>query len=230
MTRVASSDPALAQRLGIPCGEGDLMVEFAAGRLQLRDTRQGAPGPVWADFESAAIETRREAGRGLLLAKAVGVKKGVMPTVLDATAGLGRDAYTLAALGCEVTAAERSGVVAALLADAIDRSAGDPAVQRIALHVGDAREIMETQQFEVVYLDPMFPERRKSAQVKKEMQYMQALLGKEDGAELFEPALQCATRRVVVKRPIHAPRIAETPAPTHVLKGKSVRFDVYARG
>jgi 16S rRNA (guanine1516-N2)-methyltransferase len=230
MTRVAASDTALAQRLGIPCGDADLVVEFAAGRLQLRDTRPGAPGPVWADFESAGIETRREAGRGLLLAKAIGVKKGVLPTVLDATAGLGRDAYTLAALGCDVTAVERSAVVAALLADAIDRSAGDPAAERITLHVGDARDITGTRKFEVVYLDPMFPERRKSAQVKKEMQYMQALLGDEDGAELFEPALQCARRRVVVKRPIHAPLLAASPAPSHVLKGKSVRFDVYACG
>ncbi len=229
MTRVSALDPELGLRLGIAIGEADIVVEYANGRLQLRDTRPGAPGPVWADFESVAIETRREAGRGLLLAKAIGVKKGVLPQVLDATAGLGRDAYTLAALGCEVTAVERSTVVAALLADALERATGDPAAARIALHTRDACAVMGQRMFEVIYLDPMFPERRKSAKVKKEMQYMQALLGDEDGAELFEPALQCATRRVVVKRPIHAPPLAASPNPTHVLKGKSVRFDVYTR-
>ncbi len=216
---------AMLQRQGTA-----LVLERAAGRLQLRDTRPGAPGAIYADFTSAAAESRRRAGRGLLLAKAIGIKKGVLPQVLDATAGLGRDTYALAALGCEVTAIERNAVVAVLLADAIDRAGGDAAVRRIALHTGDARDLMAVERFEVVYLDPMFPERRKTALARKEMQYMQALLSDDDGASLLAPALVCATRRVVVKRPLHAAPLQDSPKPTHSHKGKAVRFDVYARG
>ncbi|MBX3461518.1 MAG: class I SAM-dependent methyltransferase [Planctomycetes bacterium] len=227
MIRPACSDPALAQALGLATGGSVLVLEYAAGRLQLRDTRHGAPGPIFADFASLAAENRRKAGKGLLLAKAVGIRK--QPSqVLDATAGLGRDAYALAALGCDVTAVERSPVVAALLQDALTRAAGDPAVARIRLVVGDARDAMQRARYEVVYLDPMFPERRKSAKVKKEMQYMQALLGDDSADDLLAPALACATRRVVVKRPVHAPTLAPAPKPSHVFKGKSVRFDVYA--
>jgi 16S rRNA (guanine1516-N2)-methyltransferase len=78
---------------------------------------------------------------------------------------------------------------------------------------------------DVVYLDPMFPARSKSAAVKKEMQYMQALLEDEDPLPLFEAALACATKRVVIKRPIHAPDVAAKP--NHRFEGKTVRFDVY---
>lgn len=223
MKRVACADASLARALKLPDGSADLLLEYAQGRLQLRDTQPGAPGPIYADFQSAAIDSRRKAGKGLLLAKAVGARRGLQ--VLDATAGLGRDAYTLAALGCDVTAVERSEVIAALLQDALQRAQGDPIVARIKLIVGDAREVMQAGAFEVVYLDPMFPERRKSAKVKKEMQYMQALLGEEDGSDLLEPAMRCATSRVVAKRPAHAPALG--PNPAHQYKGKSVRFDVY---
>jgi 16S rRNA (guanine1516-N2)-methyltransferase len=225
MIRVAAADADLARELGLPHGNAELTLERVDGRLQLRDTRLGAPGPIYADFQSAAAESRRQAGKGLLLAKAVGVRKDHKPRVLDATAGLGRDSYALAALGCEVTAVERSPIIAALLKDALQRAQGDPAVARIVLIEGDARDVMQAGAFEVVYLDPMFPERRKSAKVKKEMQYMQALLGEDDGRELFEHAVKCATRRVTVKRPAHAPALGQNP--THQYKGKSVRFDVY---
>ncbi|MCC7507981.1 MAG: class I SAM-dependent methyltransferase [Planctomycetes bacterium] len=227
MSRVACADPGLAAALGLPHGQADLVLEYIDGALHLRDTRPGAPGPICADFESQAAENRRKAGRGLLLAKAIGVKPGQQLSVLDATAGLGRDSYALAALNCVVTAVERSPVVAALLRDALYRSSQDPAAARISLLLADAREQMQTARYDVVYLDPMFPDRRKSAKVKKEMQYMQDLLGHEDGNDLLEPALQAATRRVVVKRPVHAPPLPSAAKPTHVHKGKSVRFDVY---
>ncbi|MBK8205202.1 MAG: class I SAM-dependent methyltransferase [Planctomycetes bacterium] len=227
MSRVACADPALAGALGLPHGQADFVLEYIDGALHLRDTRPGAPGPICADFESRVAENRRKAGRGLLLAKAIGVKPGQQLSVLDATAGLGRDSYALAALHCSVTAVERSPVVAALLRDALYRSSQDPAVARISLLLADARDQMQTARYDVVYLDPMFPDRRKSAKVKKEMQYMQELLGPEDGSDLLEPALQAATRRVVVKRPVHAPRLPSAAQPAHVHKGKSVRFDVY---
>jgi len=222
--RVAAAEPELAASMHLPLdSHADFVLEHAQGRLQLRDTREGAPGPLRVDFDSVDAERRREAGRQLPLARAIGVKGDARPRVLDATAGLGRDAYTLAALGCQVTAVERSPLIAALLRDGLERAAC-----KLRLVVGDACEFMagldESERPDVVSLDPMFPERRKSAAVKKEMQYMQELLGPDDARALFEAALKCAKQRVVVKRPAHAPQLA---TPNHTLEGKTVRFDVY---
>lgn len=222
--RVAAAEPALAAALNLPLDpHAEFVLEHAHGRLQLRDTREGAPGPLYVDFVSADAERRRDAGRQLPLARAVGVKGDARPSVLDATAGLGRDAFTLAALGCDVTGVERSPIIAALLRDGLERAAC-----RLRLVVGDAREFMaglaEDARPDVVYLDPMFPERRKSAAVKKELQYLQELLGPDDAQALFAAALKCARQRVVVKRPVHAPELAR---PNHTLEGKTVRFDVY---
>ena len=222
--RVAAVEPDLAATLNLPLDpRADFVLEHTDGRLQLRDTREGAPGPLYVDFDSVDAERRRAAGRQLPLARAVGVKGDARPSVLDATAGLGRDAYTLAALGCEVTAVERSPLIAALLRDGLKRAACE-----LRLVVGDACDYMsgldESERPDVVYLDPMFPERRKSAAVKKEMQYMQELLGPDDVQALFAAAMKCARQRVVVKRPVHAPELAK---PNHTLAGKTVRFDVY---
>jgi 16S rRNA (guanine1516-N2)-methyltransferase len=144
--------------------------------------------------------------------------------VLDATAGLGRDAFTLYTLGCDVICIERSPVVAALFQDGLQRAGIE-----LPLVVCDACEYMaalhEKERPDVVYLDPMFPERRKSAAVKKEMQYMQALLGADDADALFESAIKCARKRVVIKRPAHARQVGGKP--NHSLGGKTVRFDVY---
>ncbi|MCA8912993.1 MAG: class I SAM-dependent methyltransferase [Planctomycetes bacterium] len=222
---IGTPDGDLAARLQIPHDDSaEFVLEHAEGHLQLRDTREGAPGPLFVDFASHDFDRRREAGRQLPLARAVGVRGDQCPRVLDATAGLGRDAYTLHALGCAVTCIERSPIIAALLEDGLARAgAGLPLV------VGDACAYMAglkaEERPEVVYLDPMFPERRKSAAVKKEMQYMQALLGGDDVGALFEAALKCAQKRVVIKRPSHAAQVGGKP--NHSFEGKTVRFDVY---
>ncbi|MCB9895312.1 MAG: class I SAM-dependent methyltransferase [Planctomycetes bacterium] len=222
--RIGAAEPELAQALGLPLDtQSDFVLEHANGRLQLRDTREGAPGPIYVDFGSHDAARRRDAGRQLPLARAVGVKGDARPFVLDATAGLGRDACTLAALGCRVIAVERSPVIAALLRDGLERAGS-----ALELVTGDACEYMaalaDADRPDVVYLDPMFPERRKSAAVKKEMQYMQELLGADDADALFAAAMSCAGKRVVVKRPVHAPELAP---PNHKIEGKTVRFDVY---
>lgn len=247
---VAAASKSLADELGLPlvkftqrAGKPlfDMVLERAEGRLQLRDLRPKAPGPIYVDFLDDAAAWRREtSGRGDLLARAVGVKKGVAPPlVLDATAGLGRDAFILCWLGCKVIALERNFVVFKLLEDGVFRAfeSDDDAAQAIRerMMVGraDAREYLASiepqARPDVVYLDPMFPERKKTAAVKKEMQYLQALLGEEqaDAAEFFGAALKAARKRVVVKRPLHAPPLVATPGRGSVHEGKSVRFDVY---
>ncbi|MEJ2345237.1 MAG: class I SAM-dependent methyltransferase [Gammaproteobacteria bacterium] len=239
---------ALAARLGLAlqtpgAGPGTLLLELVPApqppgcRLQLRATGPGAPGAVYAEFVHGAAGHRHRAGEGAgqPLARAVGVRGGARPSVVDATAGLGRDAFVLAGLGCEVRLVERSPVVAALLENALARAQADPrtapVVARMALAPGDAitllQDLARHQRPAVVYLDPMYPHRSKSALVKKEMRLFRRLVGgDEDAPALLSAALACARQRVVVKRPRGAAAIAG-PAPTMVINGKNTRYDVY---
>lgn len=172
------------------------------------------------------------------LIRAVGARRGQRPTVLDATAGLGRDAALLAERGCVVWMAERSPVLAAMLADALERLDQSPDGAGLAAHLhlypGDAiafmRERAGPERPDVVYLDPMYPETGKAAKSRKDMQLLQHLLGTDpDPPGLLETALRTARQRVVVKRPRKAPALAG-PEPSHRITGKSTRFDVYVLG
>lgn len=210
----------------------DFAVCRHAGRLQITVQRTGAPGPVFVDFVHGPGARRwRDATRRQPLARAAGITRAGIE-VFDATAGLGRDASVLAALGCRVTAVERHPVLFALLEDGLLRAAAADDqrlrawVERITAVCADARALLADARPEVVYLDPMFPARTKRALVKKEMQLFQALLGTDaDTADLLTAARAAATRRVVVKRPAHAPPLA--PRPDHTVHGTRVRFDVY---
>lgn len=227
MAALGASDAKLAAHTGLPHDLGaDIVLEHSAGRLQLRDTRPRAPGPLWVDLQSPATESRRRAGKGLLLARACGVKRGKpAPGIIDATAGLGRDAYALAALGCCVIAVECSPVVHALLEDGLAR-AGDEAAGRILLRRDDAIGLLPGLPVpDVIYIDPMFPDDGRTALSKKEMQYFRAVLGDaQDARPLLNSALGTGARRVVLKRPRVSPTLGK---PALVFKGKSIRFDVY---
>lgn len=169
-----------------------------------------------------------------MIAKAIGIQPGVRPELLDATAGLGRDAFVLASLGCQVTLIERQPIIAALLADGLARAARypetAPIIARMRLLSGDAIALMASWNEappQVIHLDPMFPHRDKSALVKKEMRVFRPLVGEDDDApKLLAAALQLATHRVVVKRARKAPCI-EGPKPGYCLEGKSSRYDIY---
>lgn len=236
---------SLAERLGLsfigrvsPQGSElpPLLLGYLDNRLSLVPTGKGAPGPVQADFVAGAMAHRRlhGGGAGQPVARAVGLRPGIRPQVLDATAGLGRDAFVLASLGCQVTLLERSPIIHALLDDALARAALDPEVAPIAARMkllrADARTWLEQAGegvADVVYLDPMFPHRDKSSLVKKEMRVFRALVGDdEDAGALLAKALRCARYRVVVKRPRLAPDL-DGQAPSHRLEGKSGRFDIY---
>lgn len=211
---------------------------FDGERLTLREQGDNAPGPVYVDFVGGAVGHRLRfgGGRGQSIAKAVGLKGGKTPSVVDATAGLGRDAFVLASLGCHVTLLERSEDVYALLEDGLRRATEDSEIgpwisERMQLIHADAigwmNQLAEEDFPDVVYLDPMFPHKQKSALVKKEMRLFQKLLGFDDSAdELLEAALRIATKRVVVKRPDYAPFLGEKK-PSMQIKGKKHRFDVY---
>ncbi|WP_420797642.1 class I SAM-dependent methyltransferase [Candidatus Sororendozoicomonas aggregata] len=218
--------------------EASVIIEYTCDGLGLR--RAGKKdSPVTVDFVGGKVGHRRRfgGGKGQDIAKAVGLNKGVTPRVLDATGGLGRDAFVLATLGCQVTLLERSPIIGALLEDGLKRAAlcGDVAdiISRMGLIQGDAVGTMtamldEQKPYDVVYLDPMFPHRDKSALVKKEMQLFHSLIGDDkDANALLPPALALATHRVVIKRPRKAPFLADA-SPTYSLEGKTCRYDIHS--
>lgn len=228
-----------AERLGLPLqGEAEFALQLGDEGLQLAELGPQAPGPVRVDFVEGAVAHRRlyGGGSGQMIAKAVGVQSGVRPSVLDATAGLGRDAFVLASLGCSMTLIERQPIIAALLEDGLQRAARDVEVAAIAaqmrLLTGNAIELMQQWQGEppqVIYLDPMFPHRDKSALVKKEMRLFRPLVGDDlDAPALLAAALALASHRVVVKRPRKAP-IIDGGKPSYALEGKSSRYDIYPK-
>ncbi len=199
---------------------------YSPGKLALCNVSEK---PFYVDFNAKSLQYRTSQGGKFKepLAKAVGVSgAGASLTVLDATAGVGRDAYLLASLGCQVTMLERSPVLAALLEDALERLSEDVS---LTLIYQDACDFMKTCDApDVVYLDPMFPEKKKSALVKKDMQLLQRMVGySEDETKLISLALEVAKSRVVVKRPQWAAPL-DNRKPHWQIKGKRYRFDVYA--
>lgn len=234
---LADNAAAWAERLGLAQeGEAQFALQLGEQGLQLVELGPQAPGPVRVDFVEGAVAHRRlfGGGTGQMIAKAVGVQPGVRPRVLDATAGLGRDGFVLASLGCNVTLIERQPLIAALLEDGLARAAADrdvgPIVARMRLLTGNAIELMKAWQGEppqVIYLDPMFPHRDKSALVKKEMRLFRPFVGDDlDAPALLQAALALASHRVVVKRPRKAP-IIDGGKPGYALEGKSSRYDIY---
>lgn len=181
------------------------------------------------------LAPRIAAGRlgGELLVRAARVRGVERPVAVDATAGLGEDALLLAAAGYSVTLCERDATVAALLADSLARAAADPrlagAVSRMRLVEDDGARVLGSLDAppDVVYLDPMFPARGKSAAVRKKAQALQLLERPcDDEAGLLAAALAAHPRKVVVKRPAKGAVLAGRQ-PSYALRGTSVRFDVY---
>jgi 16S rRNA (guanine1516-N2)-methyltransferase len=207
--------------------------------LELRENTPSGKNtrrPLIVDFISGKNGYRRLHNSTIHqpLARAVGVKPGFRPSVLDGTAGFGGDGFVLACLGCKVTLVERSPVLGALLGDGLRRGLQDEKIgkiiqERIALVIADTREILKTlspKPFSI-YLDPMYPKRQKSALNKMEMRVLRTLVGDDqDGSSLLQCALDFAANRVVVKRPKEAPLLAGL-SPSHQIMMKSSRFDVY---
>ncbi len=168
-----------------------------------------------------------------LLVRAARVRGADAPTAVDATAGLGEDALLLAAAGFDVTLCERDPVIAALLRDALDRAVADERLAemttRMRLMEGDAIDALAALSVppDVVFLDPMFPERRRRAATNKKLALFQQLESPcEDEAALMQAALAAHPRKVVVKRPLKGPHLAGMK-PSSSLAGKVVRYDVY---
>lgn len=234
--------PLLSDQAPASIADYGFVVMFSSSGIALQQTGRKAPGPIIAEFTEGAVDHRRKFGGGKeqMIAKAVGVKAGVYPRVLDATAGMGKDSFVLATLGCELTMIERAPVVHLLLQDGLQRALEFAreqdaellhVINRMQLLSQDSRTYLESlsaEQFpDVIYLDPMFPERQKTADVKKEMAAFHSVVGKDEDADALLPlALTHVNYRVVVKRPRKAPFL-NNQTPSYQLEGKSSRFDIY---
>ena len=190
------------------------------------------------DFVSGAVGHRLRfgGGRGQDLPKAMGLRAGKTPTIIDATAGLGRDAFLLASLGAHVTLIERSAQMHALLSDGMARAQDEGGefaeiIARMTLLHGDARALLPELNGEAILIDPMHPPRKNSALVKRELRQVREIVGTdEDAADLLRVALVSASKRVVLKWPAKADPIEGVQPCSHQILGKSTRYDVFMLG
>lgn len=186
---------------------------------------------VRGDFSKMLPRVKQGTLQRELLVKAAKIKGVTQPVAVDATAGLGEDSFLLASAGFEVTLCEFDPVIVALLRDAVDRARADArtaaAAARMTVVHGDSKEILANlpQAPDVVYLDPMFPARTKSAAVKKKFQLIHDLEAPcTDEHELVQAAIAAHPRKVVVKRPIKG-AFLDGIKPSHSVSGKAVRYD-----
>jgi len=172
-------------------------------------------------------------GRGQNLAKAVGMKFNKNRNIIDATAGLGYDSFILASIGAKVTLIERSQKMYELLQNGIDEGISfggeiEKIINRMELVFGDSKDILPKLTPEVIMIDTMYKDRKKTALVKNNMRLVRDIVGPDsDYIDLLKVALNCATNRVVLKQPRYAEPIKEIRKCSHQILGKTIRYDVF---
>ena len=219
----------IAKRLDLPLvtqvdADQQFVLEVSVEHLAIRDCRQVRTLPI----QVVCSNLRRPSHGRDLLARAIGRKN---KTVIDATAGFGRDAFHLASLNRRVTGIERSPVVAELLIAALNQPVAEAVRKRIQFICADSRVAIEQlPRPDVIYLDPMFPQTIiKSATARKEATLLRGLVGDDsDADELWRLACVHARQRVVVKRSRYAPALGRVP--DLKVSGRAVRYDIYLRG
>ena len=172
-------------------------------------------------------------GRGKNLAKAVGMKSNKNRNIIDATAGLGYDSFILASLGAKVTLIERSEKMYEILQNGINEGVSfggeiEKIINRMDLLFGDSKDILPKLSPEVIMIDTMYKDRKKTALVKNNMRLVREIVGPDsDYIELLKVALNCARHRVVLKQPRYADPIKEIRKCSHQILGRTIRYDVY---
>ncbi len=211
-------------------------IKSAGASLCLSRKGDSALLNIGIDLAASSRRLENQASlRSELLIKAVGgvadpSSASPQRHIIDATAGMATDSLLLASAGHRVSMVERSPIVAALIEDALSRA--NNGQENLRLYKGDGcvliDDISQSDPADIIYLDPMFPEKKKSALSRKGIQSLKQLLTEpEVDALLLGAALECAKYRVVVKRPLKAPEI-DGPKPGFSLKGKLVRYDCYS--
>ncbi len=210
--------------------EGKLVLCY---RLQ----KESKTGQLSFDWSSKQMRFRLQQGGGRqeMLAKALGLKKNPEANILDATAGMGREAFLLSSWGAAVTAVEQSAVLFVLLKDAMSYFKKSSLIQSsfyLDIRYGRSEHYLEGLEKDkypdMIYIDPMFPERQKSALVKSEMRVLKKLVGNEQTSydKLMMVALKKVKNRVVVKRPANADCLGYVKPAYQMISGK-YRFDIY---
>ncbi|AEF99661.1 class I SAM-dependent methyltransferase [Methylomonas methanica] len=207
---------------------------YRDGCLKLLDRQSLRKGGLAVDIEPRPGEQHSyPAPKKDLLAQAIGKKSR---TIVDATTGWAQDSLALFRMGYEVTCIERSPVMVALIRDGFERLAQKDWVQKRellppTLLVGNAIELLSglTEKPDCIYLDPMFPpKRKKSALTRKSMTVLRDILGDDrDRQELFDAAFAATGRRVAVKSPDYAEPLGGKPNESY--QGKLLRYDVYLK-
>ncbi|QCI16227.1 class I SAM-dependent methyltransferase [Buchnera aphidicola] len=169
-----------------------------------------------------------------VLSRVIGIKKSYFPVILDATAGLGNDAFIFSFLGCQVIMIERHPIVAALLQDGLQRGYKDKKIgfwlkTRLRLLICDSLNMLNIPMLnpDVIYLDPMYPVNKKKSLPKKNMQFFRKLIGNNCNSQnLLNISRKFAKKRVVVKRPFYAKPLSQDQV-NFIIKTKNHRFDIY---
>ena len=236
----ASKFEELSERLNVPLRQSTeqnseaFFLTWRDGCLKLLDKELLKKGGLSVDIEPRNGEQRSyPAPKEGAFSQAIGRKT---KTVIDATTGWAQDSLCLFRMGYEVRCIERSLIMMALLNDAFERLALESWVQKLELSPpilmhGNAIELLKNLEMspDCIYLDPMFPhKRKKSALSKKSMTILQELVGEDsDKTELFEAAFTATAKRVVVKSPDYAEPLGGKPSES--FSGKLLRYDVYLK-
>lgn len=214
--------------------DANFILNLTSERLQLQELPQKNSNPIYVDFLDSRLSFRisHASKNNEIILKAVGVKNNDKPSILDATAGLGIDAFLLAAKGCEVLMLERSPIIGVLLQDGLERyNKQKSAAVKLELLLSSANDYFATfkfKQYDVIYLDPMYPSRVKSALGKKNMRILHTIVGRDiDADEILILALKWAKKRVVVKRPKFADHLGLIKPDIIFASNASSRYDVY---
>lgn len=168
------------------------------------------------------------------LYKALGIKANYFPSVVDATAGFGKDAFLISFWGCYVMMIERHPVVAALLKDGLQRAYENKNIgcwlkKRLHFIFYDSFKMLEIPIFQpdIVYLDPMYPINKKKLLPKKNMQFLRKIIKNNSNyKELLNISRKFARKRIIVKRPIYAKPLSNEKFEFSI-KNKNHRFDIY---
>lgn len=205
-----------------------LTLSYIDGVLSLYD-QENPQSKLNVNFTSGELfhRSQRHLG-GEHLIKACQIKGNKNARVLDATCGLGVDSFLLSQAGFEVESYEKHPVVYALLKDGLHRLKEMNASIGFTVYNQDSISIMSQSHVDVVYLDPMFPHRKKTAKNKLGMQLFQDLYqnNADNAHELISQAVKSDCQRVVIKRPTKS-RLLTQFKPTFQVKGKTCRFDAY---
>lgn len=220
-------------------GESGIYLRLSHERLELEQGGPDSPGATYVDFLDSKIQTRvRTTFKKDPLMKAMGLPREGL-RIFDLTAGMAKDSFVFFSQGAHVTAFEKNEVVFSLLEDGYRRwVASSGGSERFHIAFGDAFEILESingkpsseipyQKPDVIYIDPMYPQKKSSAKPKKEMEVFRKILEPDSRVEeLLERSLEVAQYRVVLKRPLKSD-FAGGRKPTHSFESKLVRFDMY---